>query len=47
VPLKKVTAKEFRAIKKADSKANDDYTKQRVQFSTGLFVEQEGELTNV
>ena len=46
VPLKKVTAKEFRAIKVADRKANTEYTKKSVQFSTGLFVEQEGELTN-
>ena len=46
VPLKKVTAKEFRAIKKADSKANDEYTKKSIQFSTGLFAEQEGELSN-
>jgi hypothetical protein len=45
VPLKKVTAKEFRAIKKADSKACDEYTKKSVQFSTGLTFT-EGELTN-
>ena len=47
VPLKKITAQEYRAIKKADSKACDEYTKKQVQFSTGLFVEQEGELSNV
>lgn len=46
IPLKKITAKEYRAIKKADKKASDDYVKKQVQFSTGLFVEQEGELTN-
>ena len=45
VPLKKVTAKEFRAIKVADKKANTEYTKKSIQFSTGLFVE--GEVSNV
>jgi hypothetical protein len=45
VPLKKVTAKEFRAIKVADRKANTEYTKKSIQFSTGLFVE--GEVSNV
>ena len=46
VQLKKVTSKEFRAIKTTDRKAHDEWTKKSVQFSTGLFVEQEGELTN-
>lgn len=46
VQLKKVTSKEFRAIKTTDKKAHDEWTKKSVQFSTGLFVEQEGELTN-
>ena len=46
VQLKKVTSKEFRAIKTIDKKAHDEWTKKSVQFSTGLFVEQEGELTN-
>ena len=46
VQLKKVTSKEFRAIKTIDRKAHDEWTKKSVQFSTGLFVEQEGELTN-
>ena len=46
VPLKKVSAKEFRAIKVADRKANTEYTKKSVQFSTGLFVD-EGEVSNV
>jgi len=45
VPLKKISAKEYRAIKKADSKANDEYIKKQVQFSTGLFVT-EGEEVN-
>ena len=45
VPLKKVTAKEFRAIKIADRKANTEYTKKSVQFSTGILVE--GEVSNV
>ena len=45
VPLKKVSAREFRAIKVADRKANTEYTKKSVQFSTGLFVE--GEVSNV
>ena len=44
VPLKKVTAKEFRAIKVADRKACDEYTKKSVQFSTGILVE--GEVSN-
>jgi len=47
VPLKKITAKEYRAIKKADLQANKEWTKKQVQFSTGLFIDQEGELTNV
>ena len=47
VPLKKVTAKEFRAIKVADRKTHDEHTKKSIQFSTGILVEQEGELTNV
>jgi hypothetical protein len=46
VPLKKVTAKEFRTIKTADRKANTEYTKKSVQFSTGLFID-EGEVSNV
>ena len=46
VQLKKITSKEFRAIKTTDRKAHDEWTKKSVQFSTGLFVEQEGELTN-
>jgi len=45
VPLKKVSGKEFRAIKIADRKANTEYTKKSIQFSTGLFVE--GEVSNV
>lgn len=45
VPLKKISAKEYRAIKKVDSKANDEYTKKSVQFSTGLFIK-EGEEVN-
>jgi hypothetical protein len=47
VPLVKITAQQYRAIKKVDSKANTEWTKKQVQFSTGLFVEQEGELSNV
>ena len=47
VPLKKITAKEFRAIKVAERKANTEYTKKSIQFSTGILVEQEGELSNV
>jgi len=45
VPLKKVTAKEFRAIKVTDRKANTEYTKLSIQQHTGLFVD-EGELSN-
>jgi hypothetical protein len=45
VPLKKVTAREFRAIKVADKKANTEYTRLSIQQHTGLFVD-EGELTN-
>jgi hypothetical protein len=45
VPLKKVTAKEFRAIKVTDKKAHDEYTKKSIQFSTGILVE--GEVSNV
>jgi hypothetical protein len=45
VPLKKVTAKEFRTIKTTDKKASDEYTKKTIQQHTGLFVD-EGELTN-
>jgi hypothetical protein len=45
VPLKKVSAKEFRAIKIADRKANTEYTKKSIQFSTGILVE--GEVSNV
>ena len=45
VPLKKISAREFRAIKVADRKANTEYTKKSIQFSTGLFVE--GEVSNV
>ena len=45
VPLKKVTAKEFRALKVADKKANTEYTRLSIQQHTGLFVD-EGELTN-
>ena len=46
VPLKKVSAKEFRAIKVTDRKANTEYTKLSIQQHTGLFVD-EGELSNV
>jgi len=46
VPVKKITAQEYRAIKKADLKANKEWVKKQVQFSTGLFVD-EGELSNV
>jgi hypothetical protein len=42
VQLKKVTSKEFRAIKIADKKANTEYTKKSIQFSTGI-----GEVSNV
>ena len=45
VPLKKVSAREFRAIKVTDRKANTEYTKLSIQQHTGLFVD-EGELTN-
>ena len=46
VPLKKVSAKEFRAIKVADSKANTEYTKNSIQQHTGITID-EGELSNV
>lgn len=46
VKLEKITAKQYRAIKSADRKANNEWVKKQVQFSTGLFAE-EGELTNV
>ena len=46
VPLKKVSGKEFRAIKIADRKANTEYTKLSIQQHTGLFVD-EGEVSNV
>ena len=46
VPLKKITAKEYRAIKKADRLALDEYTKKSIQQHTGLFVD-EGEEVNV
>ena len=45
VKLEKITAKQFRAIKSADLKANQEYVKKQVQFSTGLFVK-EGEEVN-
>jgi hypothetical protein len=45
VPLKKVSAREFRAIKTADKKASAEHTKKSVEFSTGLFVD-EGEKVN-
>ena len=45
VQLKKVTSKEFRAIKTIDRKVSDEYTKRTIQQHTGLFVD-EGELTN-
>ena len=45
VQLKKVSAREFRAIKVADRKANTEYTKKSIQFSTGILVE--GEVSNV
>ena len=45
VPLKKITAKEFRSIKKADQIAMNEYTKKSVQQHTGLFVD-EGEEVN-
>ena len=45
VPLKKVSGKEFRAIKVADRKANTEYTKKSIQFSTGILIE--GEVSNV
>jgi hypothetical protein len=45
VELKKISAKEFRAIKKADQVALNNYTKKSVEFSTGLFVT-EGEEVN-
>lgn len=47
VKLEKITAKEFRAIKSADLKANKDHVKKVIQQHTGLFVEEEGELQNV
>ena len=46
VPLKKVSAREFRAIKVTDRKANTEYTKLSIQQHTGLFVD-EGEVSNV
>ena len=46
VTLKKISAKEYRAIKSADKKAGTEYVKKQVQFSTGLFAD-EGELLNV
>jgi len=46
VELKKITAKEYRAIKKADQIAMNNYTKKSVEFSTGLFIT-EGEEVNV
>lgn len=45
VELKKISAKEFRAIKKADQIALDEYTKKSIQQHTGLFVT-EGETVN-
>jgi hypothetical protein len=45
VPLKKISGKEFRAIKIADRKANTEYTKKSIQFSTGILIE--GEVSNV
>jgi hypothetical protein len=45
VELKKISAKEYRAIKKADQIAMNNYTKKSVEFSTGLFVT-EGEEVN-
>ena len=45
VPLKKITAKEYRAIKKEDQVALNEYTKKSVQQHTGLFTD-EGEQVN-
>ena len=45
VPLKKISAKEYRAIKKADQVALNNFTKKSVEFSTGLFIT-EGEEAN-
>jgi hypothetical protein len=45
VPLKKITAKEYRAIKKADQVAMKEFTKKSVQQHTGLFTD-EGEQVN-
>lgn len=45
VPLKKITAREYRAIKKADRIALNEYTKKSIQQHTGLFVD-EGETVN-
>jgi hypothetical protein len=45
VELKKISAKEYRAIKKADQIAMNNYTKKSVEFSTGLFIT-EGEEVN-
>jgi hypothetical protein len=48
VKLEKITAKQYRDIKNADRKANNEYVKKQVQFSTGLFTDTtEGELQNV
>ena len=44
VKLEKITSQQYRAIKKADKKANDEYVKKSVLFSTGLF---EKEIANV
>ena len=46
VELKKITAKEFRGIKKADTKACNEYTQKSIQYSTGILID-EGELSNV
>jgi hypothetical protein len=45
VELKKITAREVRAIKKADQIAMNEYTKKSIQQHTGLFVD-EGEEVN-
>lgn len=47
VPLKKVSAKEFREIKKADIKAHDEWTKNSIQKHTGITADTEGILLNV
>jgi hypothetical protein len=46
VELKKISAKEYRAIKKADQIAMNNYTKKSVEFMTGLSIT-EGEEVNV